>query len=355
MRQVADKNGAALLASYQRSVSRRVRASLLTGAVLVALVLADLVTGPSSIKIADAIPAVLGGSSDNDRMTATIIWSFRLPMTLMGALVGMSLGIAGLQMQTILDNPLASPFTLGFSAAAGFGAALAIMFGAAVPMASWLLAPLAAFAATLVACFLVYAVARLRGASPEILVLSGIAVMFMFQAFQSLLQYLAAPEVLQQIVFWLFGSLMRSSWSSIAVVAIVLVATVPALARDAWRLTALRLGEAHARSLGIDVDALRRRTFLIIALLTASAVAFVGTIGFVGLVAPHAARALVGEDQRTLLPLSAIMGGAMLAGASVLSKLIAQGAVIPVGIVTAIVGVPILFLLVMRRGAGGWA
>jgi len=272
-----------------------------------------------------------------------------------GLLVGACLGLAGLQMQTILSNPLASPFTLGFSAAAGFGAALAIMFGGVVPLPSYLLTPLAAFAMTLLACGLVYAIARLRGATPEILVLAGIAVLFFFQSIQSLLQFLASPEVLQQIVFWLFGSLLKASWISVLVTATIFCACAPFVARSAWDLTTLRLGDANARSLGMAVEAVRRRTFILVALLTAAGVAFVGTIGFVGLIAPHAARALVGEDHRFALPLSAVMGGVILMGASVFGKFVSPGAVIPVGIITAVAGVPMLFAIIVRRGgrAGG--
>lgn len=342
------------LGAYRRAERRRIAVVGGAALLLAAAALLDLMTGPSAMAPADVLGALAAGPGGADRAAAAILWQIRLPTTLMGLLVGASLGVAGLQMQTILDNPLASPFTLGFSAAAGFGAALAIMFGAALPVAGWVLAPAAAFAMTLLACGLVYLVARLRGASAEILVLGGIAVLFLFQALQSTLQYLAAPEVLQQIVFWLFGSLLKASWTSVAVVAAILAAALPVLAHDAWRLTALRLGDAHARSLGVPVERLRRRTFVTVALLTAGAVAFVGTIGFVGLAAPHAARAMAGEDQRTLMPLAGLVGALMLAAASVAAKLLSPGAAIPVGIVTAMIGVPVLFVLVLRRGGGGW-
>jgi len=343
---------AALHGSYRRDERRR--AATLAAAVLLlaGICLLDLATGPSALSLADAVRALAAGPSGSDRMAATILWQIRLPATVMAVLVGASLGIAGLQMQTILDNPLASPFTLGFSAAAGFGAALVIMFGAALPVAGWLLAPASAFVMTLLACGLIYVVARLRGTGPEILVLGGIAVLFLFQALQLLLQYMASPEVLQQIVFWLFGSLLKASWTSIGVLAAIMTVVLPILARDVWRLTALRLGEAHARSLGIAVTGLRRRTLICVALLTAGAVAFVGTIGFVGLAAPHVARALVGEDQRVLMPLAGLVGAVVLVGASVLAKAVSPGAVVPVGIVTAIIGVPMLFALVLRRGSG---
>lgn len=343
---------AALEAAFRRGERRR--NALLAVAVLLlgTACLVDLTSGPSSLSAGEALAALVAGPDGPDRLAATILWQLRLPTTAMGALVGAALGIAGLQMQTILDNPLASPFTLGFSAAAGFGAALAIMFGAMLPVAGWLLAPAAAFAMTLAACALVYLIARMRGASAEVLVLGGIAVLFLFQALQSLLQYLASPEVLQQIVFWLFGSLTKANWTSVAVLAAIVAVVVPLLVRDVWRLTALRLGDHHARSLGLATGRLRRRIFVCVALLTAGAVAFVGTIGFVGLAAPHAARALVGDDQRVLMPMTALVGAIVLVGASILSKAVSPGAVVPVGIVTAVIGVPILFALILRRGAG---
>jgi len=169
----------------------------------------------------------------------------------------------------------------------------------------------------------------------------------------SLLQFVASPEALQQIVFWLFGSLLRASMTKVTVVAIVLAAAFPMLLRDAWRLTALSLGDERARALGVNVQALRLRAFLAVSLLTGAAVAFVGTIGFVGLVAPHIARRLVGEDQRHLLPASALVGALLLSAASVASKLVMPGTVFPIGIVTALIGVPFFFWLVIanRRGA----
>jgi iron complex transport system permease protein len=342
---------------YRRASAQRVFAIAACGLVLAGLMVLDMTTGPSGMPLADVLQGLRDGPHGADKGVATILWQLRMPQTLMGALVGACLGIAGLQMQTILGNPLASPFTLGFSAAAGFGAALAIMYGDIVPLPNYVLTPLAAFSMTLVACGLVYLITRLRGATPEILVLGGIAVLFFFQSVQSLLQYLASPEVLQQIVFWLFGSLLKSSWTSVTVVSIIFLGCLPMLLRDVWSLTVLRLGDANAASLGLSVDALRLRTFAVVALLTAAAVSFVGTIGFVGLIAPHAARALVGEDHRFALPLSAITGAVILIGASVFGKFISPAAAIPVGIITAVAGVPILFAIIARRGgrSGGAA
>lgn len=344
----------AIVHAHTQAQRRSLLYLVLALALLLFLMGLDLLTGPAGLSFDSLWSALWAGpkgiaADGSNRKIITILWQVRLPPTLMGTLVGLSLGLAGLQMQTILNNPLASPFTLGFSAAAGFGAALAIMFGGFLAVPAFILVPSAAFVMTLFSCGLIYVLAMLRSAAPEVLVLGGIAVLFFFQSIQSLLQYLASPEVLQQIVFWLFGSLLKSSWTSIAVLTVVLLLCLPWIARDTWALTTLRLGEANAQSLGVAVEQLRRRSFVIVALLTAAAVAFVGTIGFVGLVAPHIARALVGEDHRFSLPMSAMIGAIILIGASVLGKWISPAAVIPVGIVTAVAGVPMLFLIVLRR------
>ena len=338
---------------YHRASARRLLLIGVACVLLVTLLLLDLTTGPSGMPFADVWRGLKAGPNGGDLDVATILWQLRMPQTLMGALVGACLGLAGLQMQTILGNPLASPFTLGFSAAAGFGAALAIMFGGALPIPNFVVIPVSAFIMTMVACGLVYLIARLRSASPEILVLAGITVLFFFQSVQSLMQFLASPEVMQQIVFWLFGSLLKATWTSVTVCALVFVACLPFIMRDAWALTTLRLGDANARSLGLSVDGIRQRTFFLVALLTAAAVSFVGTIGFVGLIAPHTARTLVGEDHRYSLPLAAIIGAIILVGASVFGKFISPAAVIPVGIITAVAGVPMLFTIIARRGSEG--
>lgn len=214
--------------------------------------------------------------------------------------------------------------------------------------------PLAALTSTVAAAALVYGFSQLRGMSAEVMVLAGIATLFLFQSLQSMAQYLASPEALQEIVFWLFGSLLKAPWSNLPIVAVTLFASPLALSSDLWRFTALRLGDDRATALGVNVRRLRIKAFFIVAALTAGAVAFVGTIGFFGLVAPHIARGLVGEDQRYLMPMAALCGAILMAGASILSKPISPGSVIPIGIVTAVVGVPFLFGLIISGRRRQW-
>lgn len=352
---IGSVEGAALTAPHTYRAMMLKRLSWVTAGVLLlaGLVVADVLTGPAMLDVTDVIQALLMPSRATD-MVQVIVWDIRLPMTVMALLVGMSLGTAGVYMQTILGNPLASPYTLGFSAAAGFGAALAILTGVTLPFVPWLTIPLAAFVMCALAGALVFAFARMGGMRPEVMVLAGIATLFLFQSAQSMVQYLASPEVLQSIVFWLFGSLLKASWSNVPIVATVFVLASLVVLPQLWQLTALRLGDARANALGVDVRGLRVRLFVVVAFLTAGAVAFVGTIGFVGLVAPHIARMLVGEDQRLLLPMSALAGAVIMAGASVLSKLVSPGGVIPIGIVTALIGVPFLFGLILRGKRSHW-
>ena len=163
------------------------------------------------------------------------------------------------------------------------------------------------------------------------------------------MQYMASPEALQNIVFWTMGSLAKANWINIFIVFIVLVIMLPLMMRESWRLTALKLGDEKASGLGVNVESLRVKVFVFISIITAVAVSFVGTIGFIGIVGPHIARMLVGEDQRYFLPLSAICGMAILSIASIASKMLIPGAMFPIGIVTAIIGVPFFFSLVLTR------
>ncbi|MBZ0217476.1 MAG: iron ABC transporter permease [Fimbriimonadaceae bacterium] len=339
--------------SYHSLIARRLAWLFGTAMFLVLVTVADLLVGPAFLSVGEVVSALFL-PAQTDPTVIAIVHSIRLPMTLMAVLVGLSLGIAGAHMQTILGNPLASPYTLGFSAAAGFGAALAILSGIQLPVFSQITVPLFAFTMASLAALLVYGFARLRNMSPEIMVLAGIATLFLFQSMQSMVQFLASPEVLQEIVFWLFGSMLKANWTNVPITAVIFLVGVIVLIPDMWKLTALRLGDERARSIGVNVRSLRAKVFAVVALLTAGAVAFVGTIGFVGLVAPHIARMLVGEDQRIFLPISAIMGAIIMGGASILSKLLSPGTVVPIGIVTAVIGVPFLFALILRSRREFW-
>ncbi|EWY39636.1 iron-siderophore ABC transporter permease [Skermanella stibiiresistens SB22] len=310
----------------------------------------DVATGPSGLPVAD----ILTGLLDRDalpRGQAVILWNIRLPYAVMAVLVGAALGLAGAEMQTVLNNPLASPFTLGVSAAATLGAALAMALEPDVPGLdeTWLI-PLSAFACAMAATLLIQTLAGRFGAGTDTVVLFGIAMLFAMNALLWLVQYVASTDALQQMVFWTMGSLARATWEKVAVVALVLAACVPLSMRSVWAMTALRGGDDHARSFGIPVERLRLRVLLRVSLLSAAAVAFVGTIGFIGLVGPHIARLTLGEDHRFYLPGSALAGALLLSLASIASKNLVPGLILPVGIVTSLVGIPLFMALILTQG-----
>ena len=328
---------------------------LLIGAVaLVVAVITDIVTGPSGLSIQQAVVTIISPDSA-DATTWAIVWLIRLAVAITALTVGASLGLAGAEMQTILGNPLASPYTLGISSAAGFGAALAIVLGIGViPVAGKFLIPLNAFVFALLCSSAVYLVARTKQATSETIILTGVALHFLFSSLVALLKYLATSETLHAVVFWLFGDLTKARWPDIAVIAGFLFIIFPILAKDAWKLTALRLGDEKARSLGVDVERLRLKVLVLISILTATAICFVGTIGFIGLAAPHIARMLVGEDHRFYMPLSTIGGALLLSIASIVSKSIVHGVVFPVGIITSFIGIPFFISLVLRKRERYW-
>jgi iron complex transport system permease protein len=326
---------------------RRLVVALLGVIVLVAFAL-DISIGPAGLGVEQTLNALLGldGAS---RIERVILWSVRVPQALTAILVGAALALAGAEMQTILDNPLASPFTLGVSSAASFGAALAMILGAGLPALppSWLV-PANAFLFAFGSVFVLQALASQRGARPERLILFGIAMVFTFNALVALVQFVASETALQQFVFWTMGSISRTGWTEIALLAGAVAIAFPAAFRTRWQLTALRLGEDRARSFGVPVARLRFVTLFRISLLAALAVAFVGTIGFIGLVGPHIARLLVGEDHRFFLPASLLTGAAILSLASLASKLLVPGVMLPIGIVTSLVGIPVFVALILK-------
>jgi len=345
------ERGVAVFAEYRRVIRRRLWMLALFAVAIAASLCLDLAVGPSGLPVADAVRA-LAGIGEVDPTVSVIVWQLRLPFAIMALLVGTALSLAGAEIQTTLNNPLASPFTLGMSSAAILGAALVIVLGGGAAAAGlsqdWLLSA-SAFLCAFGAIMLLHAVTRFRRTGPETLVLFGIALFFTFNAVVAILQFVASEQALQQLVFWTMGSLGRSDWRKAALLGIVLAATVPFSLRAAWSLTALRLGDDRARSFGVDVERLRLWSLLRVSLLTGASVAFVGTIAFVGLVGPHIARLIIGEDHRFFLPASALAGALLLSLASVVSKTIVPGAVIPIGLITALIGVPFFVSLVFSK------
>jgi iron complex transport system permease protein len=285
-------------------------------------------------------------------VASTIIWEIRLPRIAMAIICGASLGVAGAILQGVLRNPLAEPFTLGISSAAAMGASLAIIGGIKLfgPYSVVLNAFISSFIATLV----IYSIAKSKGMTPEAIILAGIAIMFLLDAVTSFTQYLGTAEQVQAVVFWMMGSVSVASWDTVGVVFLICIISIPYLIYKASDITIMGAGDETAHSLGINVEHVRMRTLIFAALLTASVTAFCGIIGFVGLVSPHITRMVIGGDNRYVIPGSAIVGGALLLGADTVARTILAPIILPVGIMTAFVGVPFFMYLFTRRRKELW-
>lgn len=309
----------------------------------------DVAIGSSRLPISVVVRTLLDRAGA-EPLTRVIIWIHRLPAAVMALLVGLCLGLSGAVMQTILNNSLASPYTLGISAGAGLGASVALLLDmSAFAVLGVFMVPAFAFVFAMLACACIYVLSIKKNFSSETMVLAGIGMVFFFQAGQSFLQYMASPEALQSVIFWTFGSLNKATWKNIPIIAVVFVICFILIYLQSWKLTAMRLGDTKAKTLGVNIKQLRISMFIYTSMMTATAVAFVGSIGFVGIVGPHLARSFVGEDQRYFLPTSALCGAAMLSVASVISKILVPGALFPIGITTSIFGVPFFFLMILRK------
>ena len=277
-----------------------------------------------------------------------IVWNLRAPRAVLAFLVGGSLGVAGAALQALVRNPLADPFLLGLSGGAGLGAVSAIALHLTGP---WAL-PLAAFVGALAALGLVYRLGLIGGGAgaldPRILLLGGVAVGAFAAAITTAIVSLADAAELRNAFLWLWGGLSAASWQAVLLVALYVPVPLLVLVAAARPLDLLALGEEPARYLGADVDAVKRRVYVAASLLTAAAVAVSGVIGFVGLVVPHIARLTWGHRHRALLPAAFLGGGALLAFADTLARTVVAPRELPVGVVTALIGVPV-FAFLLRR------
>lgn len=324
---------------------RRLGLSLALVALLACALVLGVRFGSVPLDTAEVLSALAGGGPEWHRM---IVFELRLPRVLLGALVGGGLAVAGATFQALLRNPLAEPYILGISGGASVGAVLMLATGAA-GAALWGL-PLAAFAGAVVAILLVFRVATAsgRGMDVRVLLLAGVVVAAFFSACIALILSVSEARTVQSAVLWIMGSLANAGWSNVIVAACYTLPAVILLLGLARPLNLMAIGEETAQYLGTDVERVKRLALGVAALITAAGVAVAGVIGFVGLVVSHAIRLLVGSDHRALLPLSFLAGATFLALADLVAKLALAPTEIPIGVITAFVGVP-LFLVLLRR------
>lgn len=314
--------------------------------------------GIGAVPIApDEVLAIIGdrlGLETGTRFTeaqASVLWSIRLPRTLLALVIGAGLAVAGAGLQGIFRNPLAEPAIIGVSSGAGLGAALGIVVGAGA------VGPLGiaggAFVGGTVAAAATFLASRYQGRTDVVtLILAGVAVAAIAGAGTGLLTFLADDDQLRTIVFWLLGSVAGASWSSVFVTLGLVSIGVAVILAQGRNLDLMLLGEAEARHLGVQPELTRAAVIAAAALATAATVAAAGVIGFVGLVAPHVVRLMSGPRHRTLLPAAALTGMILMGGADLLSRVVVAPIELPIGVVTAVVGGPFFLFLIRSTRAG---
>jgi len=332
---------------------------------IVILILAVIVSiivsvslGSARIPLIDVVRALVG-LSDSVRYDA-IVWNIRLPQAASGFIAGSGLAVSGAVMQSILRNPLGSPFTLGISHAAAFGAALSVMvLGGgtmsssavdSISIANPYLTTTIAFLMSLGTALIIVTIARMRGATPELMVLTGVALGSLFTAGTMFLQYFADDVQLAAMVFWSFGDTARATWNELFFMgAVTLICAVYFLC-NSWNYNAIEAGDETAKGLGVRVDRIRLIGMLLATLLTAAIIALLGIIGFVGLVVPHMVRRVIGADHRYLLPASFLAGGLLLVLADTAARMVLSPHILPVSVLTAFLGAPVFIWLIIRSG-----
>jgi iron complex transport system permease protein len=344
--------------AYTAYVGRKVyfvaALALLSGVLLVLAI----ALGPVRVPAAQVLRSLAG--METDARYQIIIHNIRLPHALAALLAGAGLAAAGAAMQSILRNPLGSPFTLGISQAGAFGAAFAVMLcgtGAmqstpvgAVTIANPWLTTASAFIACMATSLVIIGIARIRGATPEVMVLSGVALGSLFSAGTMFLQYFADDVQLAAMVFWTFGDVGRAGWREVAFMAVAVVFGVVFFVLNRWNYNAIDAGDETARSLGVRVQRVRMTGMLVASVITAVIVAFLGIIGFVGLICPHIVRRIIGDDHRFAMPAACLTGAILLLASDTIARLMLAPHVLPVSILTAFLGAPtFLYLLIQRR------
>jgi iron complex transport system permease protein len=361
---------------YHQSYRKRIALLTAITALLVGAILYSASVGTASLSIADVFTAIMHNlavktssiplvgqyiagffamfGEPQSGIAEIIVVNMRLPRILLSVLTGVCLAVAGAVMQGVLRNPLVSPFTLGLASAASFGAAITIVLGTGIlgmfiAGGGYYDIILNAFVCGLLSMLLIYGISRVRGTSQSTLILAGVVLGYIFQAGVIILKYLSNNDKLKDLEMWLMGGMWGASWSAVLILLPVVAICVILLALKAWDLNALSAGDEIAKNLGIRVERLRLYCLLLATIAASSCLAFTGVIGFIGLMAPHICRMLIGNDHRYLIPCSAIMGGLVLLVSDTFARTVFSPIEIPVGIIMYIIG-GIFFLYLILRG-----
>ena len=347
------------LTAYNKYIRKKWIVLLVMVGLLFASAIASLSAGAANLSVLDILRTVFCGGN---RQENAIIWNVRMPRVATATVVGMALALSGCVMQNVLRNPLASASTLGVSQGASFGAAVAIVyFGAgiqvnaggatsALTVTNPAMVTLCAFLGGIATTAVILGLARFRGTSPATMVLAGVAISSMFTGGTALVQYFCDDVMVATVVYWTFGSLGRAGWTEIAIIAALTFAAFVFFYYNRWNYNAMEGGTHTAKSLGVPVDRLIVLSMALCALISSVAVAFVGCISFIGLIAAHIMRRFVGNDYRFLIPCSALCGGVLLLLSDIVSRMLLSPTVLPIGALTSFLGAPLFLYLIIKGG-----
>lgn len=328
---------------------KRISFLIITFILLFFTIFLNLFTGAQGLHLQD-----IHQLFSNENSFHLIVYQIRLPRIFAAIFAGALLALSGAIMQGSLKNPLASPFTLGISQAAGFGASFAIIILQAYTnnnqISSSLSVALCAFLASTACMILILILGRLSSLSPASMILAGVGLGSLFHALTMFLQYFADDLQVSATLFWTFGELGKANWNTVFIMAIIFFPIYFYFLFSHWKMDAMSFGDESAKSRGVEVEKFRFFSLLLASLLASVAVSFLGIIGFVGLVAPHLVRMILGNSHFSTLPFSALIGAVLLLGADFVAKIILAPVILPIGIVTAFMGVPIFLYLLLKRG-----
>ena len=346
--------------AYKKKIRRKMGLLFLFVFLLFALVVFAIAVGSYNLTLTGIIRSLCGLGEGAQKI---VVWDIRMPRIIAAIITGCALGMSGMAIQCLLRNPLGSPFTLGISQGAAFGAAFSIVTMGAGGLQENALSPadvnicsiysvyattFFAFAGAITATVVILLLARLKKMSPEAIILAGVALSSLFTSGTILVQYFATEGELAQVVFWTFGDVARSDWPELGILTGANLLVIIYYAFNRWDLNALSAGEDVAKSLGVNVERLRITGMFMAALVAALATAFHGVIAFLGLLAPHIGQRLGGTDYRLLIPFSCLTGSLLLLAADTAGRLIVGSGTLPVGVLTSFMGAPLfLYLLIM--------
>ncbi len=349
------KNKMSTTQNYRGYVTKKISLGVILFCLLVLSCIYAISIGSFSLSPGEVVQALLGGSSK----AHLVLWNIRLPRIVTAMVVGAGLAVSGAVMQCILRNPLASPFTLGISHGAVFGASLAIgllgVGGSESTGRIFINNPYAvvifAFSGSFLGMLVILTLAKFKGLSPGAVILAGVAMGSLFTAATTLIQYFATEEELATMVYWSFGDLGRCVWKEIWIIVAVFFPSFAYFFLKRWDYNGIESGDETAKSLGINTERIRLVGALLASLVTATSVSLVGVIGFVGLISPHMIRLLIGGDHRFLIPISTLFGAFLLVVSDTLARTILAPTLLPVGVLTSFMGAPVfIYLLVKMKG-----